>query len=41
MTPLAPRKSHRNLILCIICIWLLGILVASPAGLFADLVPVG
>ena len=40
MTPLAPRKSHRNLILCIICIWLLGSL-ASPAGLFANLVSVG
>jgi hypothetical protein len=41
MTPLAPRKSHLNLIICILCIWSGGALVALPAAIYADIVPKG
>ena len=35
MTPLAPRKSHKTLLVGITLIWTIGTLVALPAALFS------
>jgi hypothetical protein len=41
MRPLAPRKSHLNLIICIAGIWSGGTLVALPAAIYADIIQKG
>ena len=37
ITPLAPKKSHRTLLVGISLIWTVGTLVALPAGIFSHL----
>ena len=37
ITPLAPRKSHRTLLVGISLIWTGGTVVALPAGIFSTL----
>ena len=37
MTPLAPRKSHKTLLVGITLIWTVGTIVSLPAAMFAVL----
>lgn len=41
MTPLAPRKSHKTLLVGISLIWTVGTIMSLPAAMFAVLYDIG